>query len=252
MGQIIKYNVVKSEDSGRTETVGIGVGSIISGGGGNGDNNNGGGTNIPINVNCSIWGQPLNGADDITGTLTISDGDLYVKKKIDNDDEEDWDEDDGEEEEGEEELTDGGNVYIEGSSTINENLEVKQRIKAAATEAKETYGETLFVNYPKETDAKTNVADLINALDIRIKKIEKEVININNEISDINNELTDINGDISYINNKLTAINNNVTGITTIIGNMQQQIDNLDTTFDNALNNINDRLQTIETQLNII
>lgn len=212
MGQIIKYNVVKSEDGGRTETVGIGVGSIISSGGGGNNGNGGSGGNTTINANCNVWGQPFNGADDITGTLKITDGDLYVKKSLGNDDEEEWDEDEGEEETGDEELTDGGNVYVEGSASINENLEVKQKITAAATEAEETFGKKLFLNYPTSTSSKTNVADLIKANADGISKNKTDITNltstVNNHTTQINTNQTNISNNTAEINDLKNTINN--------------------------------------------
>lgn len=224
MGQIIKYNVVKSEDGGRTETVGIGVGSIISSGGGGNNGNGGSGGNTTINANCNVWGQPFNGADDITGTLKITDGDLYVKKSLGNDDEEEWDEDEGEEETGDEELTDGGNVYVEGSASINENLEVKQKITAAATEAEETFGKKLFLNYPTSTSSKTNVADLIKT---NADNIAKNKTNIANLTITVNNHTTQINNNTNNIaqnTRDIEELKNNFISEDAIIELIRQQI----------------------------
>lgn len=224
MGQIIKYNVIKDESGGRTETVGIGVGSIISSGNGNG--NGGSGGNTTINANCNVWGQPFNGSDDITGTLKITDGDLYVKKSLGNDDEEDWVEDEGEEEEGEEELTDGGNVYIEGTATINENLNVVQKVTAAATEAEETFGKKLFINYPTATSAKTNVADLIKANADNIAKNKTNIANltitVNNHTTQINNNADGISKNKNDISSLTTTVNSHTTQINNNTNNIAQ------------------------------
>lgn len=246
MGQIIKYNVVKSEDGGRTETVGIGVGSIISSGGGGNNGNGGSGGNTTINANCNVWGQPFNGSDDITGTLKITSGDLYVKKTVFNDDEEDWNEDEGEEEEGEEELTDGGNVYIEGTATINENLEVKQKMTAAATEAEETFGKKLYLNYPTATSAKTNVADLIkkNADNISTNKtdITNLTTTVNNHTTQINTNQTNISNNTAEINNLKNIINNHTAQINTNQTNISYNTDEINSLKDS----INDILLILE------
>lgn len=224
MGQIIKYNVIKDESGGRTETVGIGVGSIISSGNGNG--NGGSGGNTTINANCNVWGQPFNGADDITGTLKITDGDLYVKKSLGNDDEEEWDEDEGEEETGEEELTDGGNVYIEGTATINENLNVVQKVTAAATEAEETFGKKLFLNYPTSTSSKTNVADLIKTNADNIAKNKTNIANltitVNNHTTQINNNADGISKNKNDISSLTTTVNSHTTQINNNTNNIAQ------------------------------
>lgn len=247
MGQIIKYNVIKDESGGRTETVGIGVGSIISSGSGGNNGNGGSGGNTTINANCNVWGQPFNGSDDITGTLKITDGDLYVKKSLGNDDEEDWDEDEGEEEDGEEELTDGGNVYVEGSATINENLEVKQKITAAATEAEETFGKKLFLNYPTATSAKTNVADLIKTNADGISKNKTDITNltstVNSHTTQINTNKTNISNNTDEINNLKNIINYHTAQISTNqinISNNTDEINSLKDSIDNILQILED------------
>lgn len=226
MGQIIKYNVIKDESGGRTETVGIGVGSIISSGSSGNNGNGGSGSNTTINANCNVWGQPFNGADDITGTLKITDGDLYVKKSLGNDDEEEWDEDEGEEETGDEELTDGGNVYVEGSASINENLEVKQKITAAATEAEETFGKKLFLNYPTSTSSKTNVADLIKTNADNIAKNKTNIANltitVNNHTTQINNNADGISKNKNDISSLTTTVNSHTTQINNNTNNIAQ------------------------------
>ena len=226
MGQIIKYNVIKDESGGRTETVGIGVGSIISSGSSGNNGNGGSGSNTTINANCNVWGQPFNGSDDITGTLKITSGDLYVKKTVFNDDEEDWNEDEGEEEEGDEELTDGGNVYVEGSASINENLEVKQKITAAATEAEETFGKKLFLNYPTSTSSKTNVADLIKTNADNIAKNKTNIANltitVNNHTTQINNNADGISKNKNDISSLTTTVNSHTTQINNNTNNIAQ------------------------------
>ena len=174
----------------------------------------------------TVWGQPFNGADDITGTLKITDGDLYVKKSLGNDDEEEWDEDEGEEETGDEELTDGGNVYVEGSASINENLEVKQKITAAATEAEETFGKKLFLNYPTSTSSKTNVADLIKTNADNIAKNKTNIANltitVNNHTTQINNNADGISKNKNDISSLTTTVNSHTTQINNNTNNIAQ------------------------------
>lgn len=154
----------------------------------------------------TIWGQNDAG-EDIDGSMVVN-GNITIKAIVPPTYEDD-DEDDGDDEE---EETGGG------------NLNVELDITARKTEATETYGKKLFLNYPTANDAKTNVADLI--------KTNANAISKNK--TDISNLTTTVNNHTTQISNNATNISNN----TTEINNLKNTINNFDGITEDRLNEI--------------
>lgn len=163
--------------------------------GNNNNNNTSSDTTISSSVGLdrTIWGQQDNG-DDIDGSMVVN-GNITIKviEPPTYDDEED--DADGEDEE---EETGGGNLNVEGSTIINENLEVKKKITANEAEIKNCYvTETPYINYPKENGKKTDIRDLFKDHETKITSNTTAINNNTTEINKLKNALNDANDNIN-------------------------------------------------------
>lgn len=145
-----------------------------------------------------IWGNYDDGGN-IEDSMKVN-GNIYIKKTSDSDDDDsdDYEWSDTEEEEefdfDWDEDTEGGSLYVENN------------VKAKATEANETYGKKLFLNYPTATSPKSNVADLIKN---NADNIATNTTNITNLTATVNSHTTQINANTTNISTNTTNISNN-------------------------------------------
>lgn len=173
-------------------------------------------------LNRILWGNRDTG-DDLNETMWVS-GNIHLGEyEITYEEDEDGDED----EEAPILPTDdgsSGNLFASGK-----------------IEADSTYGKTVYLDYPKRDDKKTDLLDILKDFDGRITTnktnienltnrvyqceldidnleskvitIEGDITNIKNDITTINGYITSINGSITNINTKITEIENNITNV---------------------------------------
>lgn len=160
MGQIIKYNSVKSGDSSRSSSVTIVAGS-----------------NAPeekptTGINAKLWGNDFTG-NDIDGTMHVV-GDIWldVSRAEDEDDEEDdgvvennpkFSDDDDDEDDEEEEIT----------GTLHGNVD-----------GAEVYGVRGFINYPDKDGEKSDIAELFKDCYSKIEAEKTRAEGKEKELSD--------------------------------------------------------------------
>lgn len=128
MGKIVKYNISKEEGSSRV----VSASTTVSGGY---PTNSG---PVKEEQSANLWGNDFHGYEDLNGSMLIN-GDVNIVW-----DEDDYDDSDYDEEEGDELPT--GSLYVSGK-----------------VEAKSTYGKTVYLDYPKLDDKKTNLLDILLA-----------------------------------------------------------------------------------------
>lgn len=149
-----------------------------------------------------LWGNYDDGGN-MEESMKIN-GNIYIKKTSDDSDdtEDDYEWSDTEEEEDFDfdwdDDTEGGSLYVENN------------VKAKTTEANETYGKKLFVNYPTATSNKENVADLIKN---NADRITTNTTNITNLTATVNSHTTQINANTTNISTNADNIATNTSDI---------------------------------------
>lgn len=194
----------------------------------NGNNNNtSSDTTISSSVGLdrTIWGQYDDG-DDIDGSMVVN-GNITIKVIEPPTYDEEEDDADGEDEE---EETGGGNLNVEGSTIVNENLEVKKKITANEAEIKNCYvTETPYINYPKENGKKTDIRDLFKDHETKITSNTNEINNLKTRVTNAENT---IKNHSTLISNNTTAINNNTTEINKLKNALNDANDNINSMSD--------------------
>ena len=148
-----------------------------------------------------LWGNYDDGGN-IEESMKIN-GNIYIKKTSDDsEDSDDYEWSDTEEEEDFDfdwdDDTEGGSLYVENN------------VKAKTTEATETYGKKLFVNYPTAASNKENVADLIKN---NADRITSNTTNITNLTATVNSHTTQINANTTNISTNADNIATNTSDI---------------------------------------
>lgn len=148
MGRIIKYNVAKGDDGERIKSVVFGSASsgyptVDS-------------TKEPDNNEMSVilWGNNFHGIEDLQGTITVTNGDIFIKF-----DEEDFDPEDYEDDE----IIPSGSLYVDGS--VYSNTATIGMIYSQAV-----YGDDVYINYPQLNGAKKNIRTIFINLDDRCEQ----------------------------------------------------------------------------------
>lgn len=132
-------------------------------------------------------------------------GNIYISKTSESSDDDDDEEKEWSDTEEEEEFNYDWDEDEEGGS-----LYVENNVKAKTTEANETYGKKLFVNYPTAASAKENVADLIKN---NSDRITTNTTNITNLTATVNSHTTQINANTTNISNNADNIATNTSDI---------------------------------------
>ena len=160
-----------------------------------------------------IWGQDDNGIEDVDGSMTVK-GNVTIKAIVPPSYS---GVDDGSDGEDIEEETGGGNLDVEvnihaGKEVSSESLKATKNVTSP-----EVYGKKVFLD---RNNTKTNVLDLFNDHESRIRQNETDITNLKGRV-------TTVESNITTINNNITTINNNITAIDGDIDDIKARLDNL-------------------------
>lgn len=162
MGTIIKYSLAKGDDGERIKSVVYNSGST-----GYPTNNDTTSKEKDIDItkliSVNLWGNDWHGIEDLTGNITVTNGDIYLKF-----DEEDFDPD----------------VYEEGETIPSASIYVDGKVNTSTLNA-----DNINFNYPEENSNKQNLRTVIND---QKGMIVTNTQNILTNIQSINNLTTKI------------------------------------------------------------
>lgn len=198
-----------------------------------------------------IWGQTL-GEEDITRTLRITEGDLYVCKLTDSGGSDDDDGIAGDDDDiPEDDLTEGGSAYIQmdcsiwRDCSIGRNLKVNGRadfigdVSISNLEATTVYGHTMYVDYAGK---KNNVGTDIYGLYLRMDDAEKDITDLQSSVATLESNVATLQTTVVSLRNQIDTLNMTIATYASTINSMQQDIDSINY----SIQSLSDRLDTIE------
>ncbi len=204
MGQIIKYNLIKSDGDARNTTV-ISSGSHVE--------------VAPTDANsidCELWGQRFRG-NDINGTMRIY-GDIFLDVDEDSDVDDEEVNENPQLDDDEEEIT--GTLYgnVKGGNLEGENVTVNKHLYVNHSHDKHEGEKFCLIsevenntnNIKTNTDNIKKNADSIDVMDYNMSLMETSIRNNANEIAQIKKQFTNIEKLISDNKKLIDAIDANI------------------------------------------
>ena len=193
---INKYNSAKGNNLTRA---GVSTGSISS------DSSSSGG----VSIDRVLWGQNDNG-EDIDGSMWIN-GSLYLGA-IDYGSEDD-----------EETTTDAGDIFVDDAETGS-------LIADALVQSRDMYcKEHPYINYPIVGGKKTDLRELFNGFDERIKNNTTNIATNKTNISTNATNIAANTAEITKLKSRVTVNETNITSNTAEIKNINEKITNIKT-----------------------
>lgn len=176
-------------------------------------------TNSSGSIDCELWGNHVDGTNDVDSTMFIN-GSIYAIPDLfdgfDDDEDDNLPEGELKEYEGNEyeKFPDdnGGNIYA--ANLIKSFGDIKAD---KAIEADSTYGKTVYLDYPERNNKKTDLLDILKNFDGRISTNSTNISNLQTRMDTAESNITNLQ-------TRMNKVETNISSLTTTVNNLSNTV----------------------------